>query len=83
MEMITVEVLIPATNRVLDFALPAHVPLHKVIGGMMYNVEQGEQNVIFDRGTPLLGDLQNGRMLNLSHTLVQEGIRDGMRLMLI
>lgn len=83
METIIAEIFIPATNKTFDFALPAQGRIADVAGRIIESLESVERNIAFDATCPLICDLDHGAVLQPGMTVVQAGIRDGTRLMLL
>lgn len=83
METIIVEILLGITGEVVEFMLPAHVPLASLMSGILRLVEQVHQNVSFDAATVMLYDAKQALPLEPAWTLAQSGIRDGSQLVLL
>ena len=83
MENIIVEITLAATGEVVDFMLPAHVPVGEMIGDLTRLVEQVYQQITYSGEQPVLCNQSEGRMIPLDITLAQAGVQDGHKLILV
>lgn len=83
MDTIIVEIRIAVTGRVVDFVLPAHVPVRALLNDMIALVEQAFVHIVVDDELPLLYDQDKAALIPLDLTLAQAGIRDSSRLLLL
>lgn len=83
METIIVEIFVPATSSSFDFRLPAGGRIHDVTAEIMRILEATQQNLAFDKGYPMLCDLDAGCILNPEQTVAECGLRDSARLQLV
>ena len=83
METIIVEICIGSIGRVMDFMLPAHVPVGKLIGDLVSLIEQTVPEVAFGNETPLLLSMADQKAIPENWTLAKAGIRDSHRLMIV
>ena len=83
MENIIVEIRLAVTGEVVDFMLPAHVPVNALVGEIARMVMQLHQELAYEEERVLLYDLGRGTVVSMDGTLAQQQIRDGMQLMLI
>lgn len=82
METIIVEIIIGASGDIVDFALPAHVPLSGMLSDIIRLIEQTHPALLIDKASPMLCDVTNGRMLHPHLTLAQSGVSPGHRLLI-
>lgn len=83
MENITVEVSVPAINRSYDFQLPTNNYVWEIISELTHILETTQQNVLFDRRSPLLCDVDRGLILNPNAMIADVQIKDGTTLILV
>lgn len=83
MESIIIEITLGNTDEVVEFMLPAHVPVSSLLPDIAQLIEQVNLSVAFDRQTIVLFDLDRSILLQHDWTLSQNGIRDSSRLMIL
>ena len=83
METVIVEIIVPATNRIYDFALPAKGRVQESIESIIDTLEYTENNITFDRECPMLCDVERKTVMQAGMTILEAGIHDGSRLMLL
>lgn len=83
MQSIIVEVFVPATSASYDFRLPSTGKIGDVVAQVVQILESTEQNLLIDRGQPLLCDCERGVILKQDDTVAEAELRDGARLMLV
>ncbi|GHU66624.1 hypothetical protein FACS1894184_05070 [Clostridia bacterium] len=83
MEHVTAEVFIPATGMQYDFRLPAEGLVGEIALQMAQALESAEHNIAFDRENLMLCCRDTRDILTNEATVVQCGIMDGHRLMLL
>ena len=83
MEMVIVEIMVPAINRNFDFKLPSTATIRDVTAEIVRVLEITERNVRFDPDVLLLCDLERGKVLKSERTVAEHHILDGARLMLV
>ena len=83
MEMIIVEISIPAINEKFDFKLPSTGRIKDITTELVRMLELTKGNLKFDSEMVLLCDLDNGRVLNPNLTVAEHHIKDGAYLQLL
>ena len=83
METIIVEIFVPATSTTFDFRLPAAGRVYDITEEIIRILETTQQNQSFDKGHPVLCDLDSGHILNPSLTIAECGLHDRARLQLL
>ena len=83
MEMIIVEISVPAINEKFDFKLPSTGKIKDVTAELVRMLELSKGNLQFDPEMVLLCDLDNGRVLNPSLTVAEQQLKDGAYLQLL
>ena len=86
-ESVLVEILIPATDEVFDFLLPATGIIQEMAAQIADTLEHTGRNIVFDRTALMLCAIDSTamppRILFDNATLQASGITDGSRLMLL
>lgn len=80
-ETIMVEVLMPATDDVVEFVLPINRKISDLLPDMVNQIMTVKKNIEFDK-TLVLCDCDRHIMLNPSLTLGEAGTKNGTRLLL-
>lgn len=83
METIIVEITLGCTGEVLEFMLPAHIPVASLTEDMALLIEQQRPGVAFDKAAVVLFDLDKQHVLNVDWTLAQNDLRDSSRLLML
>lgn len=83
METIIVEVFIPAITKSFDFRLPTSGRVCDITDELIRILEITQNNLMFDKTTPMLCDIENGVVLNPSSYIAQTGLHDSSRLILV
>ncbi len=83
MEMVIVEISVPAINEKFDFKLPSTGKIKDVTAELVRMLELSKGNLQFDPEMVLLCDLDNGRVLNPGLTVAEQQIKDGSYLQLL
>ena len=83
MEMVIVEVSIPAVNEKYDFKLPSTAKIKDITTELVRIIRVTKGNVMFDSEMALLCDLEKGRVLNPNQTVADQQITDGSILQLL
>lgn len=83
MEMVIVEVSVPAVNEKFDFKLPSTVKIKDVTAELVRMIQVTKGNVMFDPDMTLLCDLENGKVFNPNLTVAEQQITDGSSLQLL
>ena len=83
MEMVIVEISVPAINEKFDFKLPSTGKIKDVTAELVRMLELSKGNLQFDPEMVLLCDLDSGRVLNPSLTVAEQQIKDGSYLQLL
>ena len=83
MEMVIVEISVPAINEKFDFKLPSTGKIKDVTAELVRMLELSKGNLQFDPEMVLLCDLDNGRVLNPALTVAEQQIKDGSYLQLL
>lgn len=83
MEMVIVEISVPAINEKFDFKLPSSGKIKDVTSELVRMLEITRGNIQFDPDMLLLCDLDNGRVLNPNLTVAELHITDGSMLQLL
>ena len=83
MDTIIVEICIAVTGRVVDFVLPAHVPVRALLNDIIALVEQAFAHIAVDDEQPLLYDRDRAALIPPEMTLAQAGIHDSSQLLLL
>ncbi len=83
MEMVIVEISVPAVNEKFDFKLPASGKIKDVTAELVRMLEITRGNIQFDPDMLLLCDLDKGRVLNPNLTVAELRITDGSMLQLL
>ena len=83
MEMVIVEVSVPAVNEKFDFKLPSTVKIKDVTSELVRMIQVTKGNVMFDPDMTLLCDLENGKVFNPNLTVAEQQITDGSSLQLL
>lgn len=83
MEMIIVEISVPAINEKFDFKLPSTGKIKDITAELVRMLELSKGNLQFDPEMVLLCDLDNGRVLNPALTVAEQQIKDGAYLQLL
>lgn len=83
MQLIIVEVYVPATSASFDFRLPSTGRVGDIMTEIIRILEATQQNLQFDMEDLLLCDREGERMLNRNDTVAEAGLRDGSRLILV
>lgn len=82
MEMVIVEVFVPALSARFDFKIPTGRRLGDVIREMVQSLEVTQNNIKFDEDA-LLCDMDHMKVFSPEKYVAEVGIRDGSRLMLV
>ena len=80
-QTIMVEVLLPATDDIVEFILPVNRRISDLLPDMVSQITAVRQNIVFDE-TLILCDCDRHIMLNPSWTLQEAGTKNGSRLLL-
>ena len=83
MEMVIVEISVPAINEKFDFKLPSTGKIKDITAELVRTLELTKGNLHFDSEMVLLCDLDNGRVLNPNMTVAEQQITDGSYLQLL
>lgn len=83
MEMVIVEVSIPAVNEKYDCKLPSTLKIKDVTTELVRMIQATKGNVMFDPDMTLLCDLERGTVLNPNLTVAEQQITDGATLQLL
>ena len=83
MEMVIVEVSVPAVSEKFDFKIPSTVKIKDVTAELVRMIQVTKGNVIFDPEMTLLCDLEKGRVFNPNQTAAEQQITDGSILQLL
>ncbi len=83
MEMVIVEVSIPAVNEKYDFKLPSTLKIKDVTAELVRMIQATKGNVMFDPEMTLLCDLESGKVYNPNLTVAEQQITDGTTLQLL
>ena len=83
MEMVIVEISVPAINKKFDFKLPSTSTIREVNEELVRVLQVTERNVEFDPEVLLLCDLERSKVLKQDRTVAEHHITDGSRLLLI
>ena len=82
--MILIDVEVPSMNRVYDFSLEETVPVSMILEEIIQLVSQKAQcSLAGDRSTLVLCDVFSGRILDPGRTLMEYGIENGGKLLLL
>lgn len=77
MEMVIVEVSVPAVNEKFDFKLPSTLKIKDVTSELVRMIQMTKGNVMFDPEMTLLCDLEKGKVFNPNLTVAEQQITDG------
>ena len=83
MEMVIVEVSVPAVNEKYDFKLPSTGKIKDVTAELVRMIQIVKGNVAFDPEMTLLCDLEKGKVFNPNLTVAEQQITDGATLQLL
>jgi uncharacterized ubiquitin-like protein YukD len=83
MEMVIVEISVPAINEKFDFKFPSTAKIKDVMAELVRTLELTNGNMQFDSEMLLLCDLDRGRVLNPNQTVAEQQITDGAFLQLL
>lgn len=83
MEMVIVEVSVPAVNEKFDFKLPSTGKIKDVTAELVRMIQIIKGNVMFDPEMTLLCDLEKGKVFNPNLTVAEQQITDGATLQLL
>lgn len=83
MEMVIVEIAVPAIGEKFDFKLPTSVKIREIIPELARILEMTKGNVQFDVDSAILCDLDHARVLNPNLTAANQQITDGTCLQLL
>lgn len=83
METIIIEIMLGNNGEVVEFMLPAHVPLGALLQDIVAMIEQVNQTVAFDKNSIVLVDIEHNNLLRPDWTLAQNQVHDGSRLMIL
>ena len=83
MEVVIVEIFIPAINQKIDFKLPSTGRIKDITAELVRILDITEHNVQFDSDVLLLCDTDKGTVLNPSMTVGELQIKDGACLLLV
>ena len=76
MEMVIVEVSVPAVNEKFDFKLPSTLKIKDVTSELVRMIQMTKGNVMFDPEMTLLCDLEKGKVYNPNLTVAEQQITD-------
>lgn len=83
MEMVIVEIEVPAISRKFDFRLPSTGKIRDIVAEIARVLEITQGNILFDTEALLLCDRDTGRVLDPGMTVAELQIKDGSMLMLL
>jgi hypothetical protein len=83
MEKIIVEIKISATGETIDFAIPSESFVHDTVCQIAEIILAMGKGASFDMDTIQLCDLDTHAVLRDELTLLEAGVRDGSRLLLV
>lgn len=83
MDMIIVEVSVPAVSMKFDFKMPTTRKIKDITVEIVRMLEVTQSNLKFDSDIQLLCDLDQKKFLNPNATVAEMNIRDGSELMLL
>ncbi|MDO4549334.1 MAG: EsaB/YukD family protein [Clostridia bacterium] len=83
METILAEISVPACSAAYDFMLPEGVSVGIVVREIVRILETTGLNIGFDAENTHLCDIDSHNVLDPSLTLAEQGVRDGVCLMIV
>lgn len=81
--MIMVDVQVPVLNKVYDFELDEEMPAGELVRKVTEIISEKEKMGYDPEDKMYLYAMRNEKILNESHSLKQQGVRGGERLVLI
>lgn len=83
MESIIVEIYVPAISKSFDFRLPTSGRVCDVVEEIIRILEITQHNLMFDKTTPMLCDIERSIVLDPASHIAQAGLHDSSRLILV
>lgn len=83
MESIIVEIVLGNNDEIVEFMLPAHIPLDSLVPDIVRLIEQVKLQITFDKECVVLFDVEQEFTLKPEWTLAQNGVKDGSRLIIL